>query len=387
MPPAATSSHAPLATPGVMPGIARLFLLPRLALAAYAPLWALMLAYFAISRIALWSLPTYAANDPRKALPPADLVFVLLYGVFAAFFVWRLWVYARHGMPRHPARQFLSDTGRILLDPARLSNFAALFPLMLLFIFTFTEVKGNITRFVPFSWDETFMRLDRLLHGGADPWQLLQPIFGTPAATFAINVLYGSWFALLLYVYLVFVLRRAPSRDSLRFAFAFLLTWSVGGSLLAILFSSAGPVYYGRLGLSPDPYAPLMEMLRDFDATWPGLALQVQEKLWEMHVGDEVQLGGISAFPSMHNAHATLMALHAWRHSRLLGAALGVFAFFIMLGSVWLGWHYAVDAYAGIAIAVIMWHLADPLARRAMARPAMRRYLAALRRLAPLRTS
>ena len=53
-----------------------------------------------------------------------------------------------------------------------------------------------------------------------------------------------------------------------------------------------------------------------------------------------------------------------------------------MTGSVWLGWHYAVDGLAGIAIASGLWMFSGPLAAAIMKRPAMRRYRAVLRALA-----
>jgi hypothetical protein len=49
-----------------------------------------------------------------------------------------------------------------------------------------------------------------------------------------------------------------------------------------------------------------------------------------------------------------------------------VFAVLILLGSVHLGWHYAVDGYAGALGAALLWHLVGRLQGRASAtaRPA-----------------
>ena len=41
------------------------------------------------------------------------------------------------------------------------------------------------------------------------------------------------------------------------------------------------------------------------------------------------------------------MALLGWRINKWLGAALTLFTGLIVIGSVALGWHYAVDAIAG----------------------------------------
>ena len=103
--------------------------------------------------------------------------------------------------------------------------------------------------------------------------------------------------------------------------------------------------------------------------------------LWTQYVNAEAGFVGISAFPSMHNAVAALLALAAWRVSRPLGAAMTLFAVMILAGSVHLGWHYAVDGYAGILVAVVCWRLAGGFADWMERRGETRRYRALLRRI------
>ena len=47
----------------------------------------------------------------------------------------------------------------------------------------------------------------------------------------------------------------------------------------------------------------------------------------------------------------------AYRIHKTFGHVMLAFLLCIIIGSVHLAWHYAVDAYAGILIAVIMWKL------------------------------
>ncbi len=341
-------------------------------------LWAFVATYLLLSRAALWQLDDHASYS---LLLTALGALSFLHAFIILFVIWRLVSYARGPMPKSPTRQLIHDIRSMLLNPARLVNFLLLYPLLILFMFVFAELKGNIPRLAAFSWDESFMRWDRWLHGGVDPWRLLEPLLGSAPATFVLNVAYNIWFFLLLLSLFAAAAVRRPGALSLRYLVAFMLSWSIGGSLLAVLFSSAGPVYYGRLGLSPDPYAPLMEQLRAFDETWPIWALATQEMLWRIHESGGIELGGISAFPSMHNAQAMLMALAAWRLGRVVGWLAMLYAGMIFLGSVWLGWHYAVDAYAGVALALMAWWLAGIVTRWLLRRPAMRRYLARLRRI------
>ena len=79
-------------------------------------------------------------------------------------------------------------------------------------------------------------------------------------------------------------------------------------------------------------------------------ALEGQDLLWQGYTGGRPGSAGISAFPSMHVATATLFALAARRlHPRLFPLGLAYWAV-IMLGSVLLAWHYAVDGYVGILL-------------------------------------
>jgi hypothetical protein len=51
------------------------------------------------------------------------------------------------------------------------------------------------------------------------------------------------------------------------------------------------------------------------------------------------------------------------RVNKWLGRALTVFAAIIVLGSVHLAWHYAVDAIAGMGLAFLFWGVAGALLR------------------------
>jgi membrane-associated phospholipid phosphatase len=128
------------------------------------------------------------------------------------------------------------------------------------------------------------------------------------------------------------------------------------GSLLATLLSSGGPVYFGRLTGLPDPYVPLMDYLQaagEVSVVW---ALKVHDALWQSHMTGAYDFGsGISAMPSIHVATAVLFALLGWRVDRRLGIAFTVFAAVIMIGSVHLAWHYAVDGYLSAVLTVLIW--------------------------------
>ena len=72
---------------------------------------------------------------------------------------------------------------------------------------------------------------------------------------------------------------------------------------------------------------------------------------------------GISAMPSMHNSFAVLMALSMYAVKRWLGILFIVHAIFIYIGSIALGWHYALDGIVSAPLTVLIWWLAGKYAR------------------------
>jgi hypothetical protein len=84
----------------------------------------------------------------------------------------------------------------------------------------------------------------------------------------------------------------------------------------------------------------------------------VQAALWDaVERGEVVFGGGVSAFPSLHVAMPILGACAAWRPHRWLAWAFLAFALVIFLGSIRLGWHYALDGEVSAVGVLIIWRL------------------------------
>ncbi len=366
--------------PAALRGLPRIL---RIALAAHWPLIALSGLFILGEMVMTWPL------EAPRAAPVAGLaagllgLFIVPLFVFIAFVFTplKLISHARAGLEGSVLKQLARDIRKTFLNPARLLNFAFFVAIIVMFEKASLDFKANIPAVHPFSWDETFMRLDRWLHLGSDPWRLLHPLMGHAPVTFVVNLAYNLWFFFLAGSWFMIAASARHSHLKMRFMSAFMLTWLAAGGVMALAFSSAGPVYYARLGLSGDPFGPLMAYLHGVNARFPIWALQTQDMLWTQYVNAEAGFVGISAFPSMHNAVAALLALAAWRVSRPLGAAMTLFAVMILAGSVHLGWHYAVDGYAGILVAVVCWRLAGGFADWMERRGETRRYRALLRRI------
>lgn len=260
---------------------------------------------------------------------------------------------------------FLRDD---LLAPGRVSNILHTTLFMSVFMTGFVSLKTMLPDIHPFSWDTTFMEWDRALHFGTDPWLIFQPLMGRPLVTSAVNVAYNCWFFVLFGTWIWQGFRRSANLLSRRYLLAFLITWLLGTGILGILFSSVGPCFYGRLVPGPDPYAPLMAYLAEAGKAAPLWVLDTQNMLWESYAKGEGAVAGISAMPSMHVGSCVLMTLLGFASSkRWLGWAFALFGLVIFLGSIHLAWHYAIDGYAGAAVALLGWWLAGWLLRRSEA--------------------
>lgn len=231
------------------------------------------------------------------------------------------------------------------------------FLLLAPFMDVFVGFKRAIPEFQPFAWDPALRQLDRFLHLGHDPWEILQPLVGYPFATAALDFLYYLWFPIMAMVLLC--VAWAPNREFRgQFLLTFFSLWIVLGTFMATAFSSAGPVYYGRVTGLMDPYLPLMEYLYRVDSVHPLTSLDVQAHLWSGYSsGAAHSIEGIAAMPSLHVALPVLYALAAWKLDRRLGILFGTYALLILLGSVHLGWHYAVDGYVTLLLVPIVWWL------------------------------
>jgi hypothetical protein len=61
----------------------------------------------------------------------------------------------------------------------------------------------------------------------------------------------------------------------------------------------------------------------------------------------------------MHVASSVLLALGAYQINKKVGILLWCFAIIIMIASVHLAWHYAVDGYVALVVTVVIWKVAQ----------------------------
>lgn len=231
---------------------------------------------------------------------------------------------------------------------------------LIVFMPIFSTMKSSIPLFTDYTWDQTFIDLDRAIHG-TDPWRLLQPVLGYPIVTSAIAGAYHVWILLIYMGGIYFALYESDQTLRRRYFVSFFGVWIVCGILLATRLASVGPCFVGPL-LGMNVFDEQMAYLHKANEQFPVMVLPVQELLLAGYQQGDSSLGrGITAMPSLHVAQAFLFFL-AMRHKARWAAILfGIFALVIMAGSVHLGYHYAVDGYVSIMVTALIWVLAGHL--------------------------
>ncbi|MGX7873106.1 phosphatase PAP2 family protein [Mesorhizobium sp. ORM6] len=229
--------------------------------------------------------------------------------------------------------------------------------------------KTMIPIVVSFKWDETFARWDAIFLGGYQAWQIIQPIVGVPWITLAFDIAYSSWVPMVfLFWGGLFASPSVPKPIRVRYWWATVISWIMIGLVMAAMFSSAGPCYFSKIVPgTPSPYVDLMRYLNEVAAAYPLSSSLTKDFLWQVYVGNVDLPGGISAMPSMHNAQAALFAAVAYSINRRLGHVMLAYVVLIFLGSIHLGWHYAVDGIVGAAAALAIWVACGKLGKERMA--------------------
>ena len=313
--------------------------------------WLVAMAVIAACQFALWWVLWAAGVAKQPMLQAYSEISVIGLGLgFVPFLLWYLFRIYREGEHR-PLDRMRRDV--------RLSRIVAIVAAIVLAPITasaFTAAKSALPLAVPFYLDPPLADFERALFG-VDPWQISHWLLGW--ATPAIDRAYLTWLPVMLVAFNIVLLSK-PSELKTRSLIAYLGMWPAVGTLGSYLFSSAGPIFYHAM--FGGGFADLIPTLKREGATG---TLMAYEHLWRSYSSQSPALGGgISAMPSMHIALAFWLALTV--HATFPKAQAAAWAYFalIWIGSVHLGWHYAVDGLAGVVGAALVWRIAPYLAFR-----------------------
>ena len=215
-----------------------------------------------------------------------------------------------------------------------------------LVLLIYCNIKQAIPRINPSITDQILLELDILLHFGINPMKAFVNLFSNPTMSMLIDRLYVVWYGVKAPVLVLFIV--LPNRKLFeKFFGAYFLLWIIGG-LTAVVLPSLGPIYLYR---------------EWFDGVIKPIATHLQHNLIShylqaIHNPENYRAfiyEGVAAFPSLHVGVVVLFALFLSQVHRVLGILMGIYAFIVQIGSVFLGWHYAIDGYFAALLAFVLY--------------------------------
>lgn len=204
----------------------------------------------------------------------------------------------------------------------------------------------NLKSYVPFVntgiHDKDLERIDRALFLGNDPAELLHSLLGTGFMAEVMSFVYVAWIALLpatLAIALVWTRSRARSSW---YVTAIAFNWVLGVAVYYLL-PTLGPIY-SRPQLFDDLPHTYVSTLQE------QLLTDRQAVLADPWATTSVQT--IAAFASLHVAMCVVMALFATLAGlpRVVRIGSWIFLGVTIVSTVYLGWHFFVDAVGGCLV-------------------------------------
>lgn len=223
------------------------------------------------------------------------------------------------------------------------------------FLIAFSQIKTGIYLFPGWNFDPQQAAIDKMIHFGRDAWEMYQPVLSVMSFADASYAYHGLWAASLnLGPAIAMAIDRDRARVKAGIA-CYLFIWIGLGIGLAALFHSFGPAFYGSILGDDGQFATLaQEQARgDFSSTMFSHSVQWLTQEWDN--GLRLTGAGISAFPSIHVAMATLSAIYLASVSRWLLVPGLVYLAVIQVFSVLSGLHYAIDGYVSIIAVALTW--------------------------------
>lgn len=259
------------------------------------------------------------------------------------------WIAFRDG--RHRAHRFLIVT----LRPASALDLIRLLVVSGLVYFGHIWLKVQVPFLNPRLHDAGLARLDSALHFGLNPGPFALALFPWPLVWRAIDGYYAA-FVPLTVAGLAWFATTPSLQARARFAAGFAYLW-IGGAWLYVAIPSLGPCY-----VFPADYAAAIASM-PLQAEVQRLLIGHYRMLLTAAARHEtiriVPLFGIGAMPSLHVAAQAFLALFAWKRSRPVFFIFSAATVLTFYGSLVTGWHYAVDGYAGVLLALLAWRLGE----------------------------
>lgn len=215
----------------------------------------------------------------------------------------------------------------------------------------YSTYKTAIPYHVPFYADQWLADADKWLLGQS-AWRLAHRIDSDLWAGL-IFICYGTPWLVQWFGTIFFSAFWASNTVRLRYLWAVSLTLCICGTILATLLASVGPIFYYEFTGEPR-YQEFHQVLSALPLS--DMISKPAAYLLATYQAGEFSLGsGISAMPSVHVALAVLNAYLLSSVNRWAGVIGWSFAALIFYGSVYTGFHYALDGVVSIVVVSAIW--------------------------------
>ena len=245
------------------------------------------------------------------------------------------------------SRQWLTDTARILVG-------------MELLGVSYTWTKLVVPILHPHLYDQALFDLDQKLFFGISPTIFFLQLFSRPLFLRFIDLAYAQFFFYGMLISLSAFFSMPSRRTRMTFMTSIVVMW-IAGAWCYVLVPSLGPAYS-----FPDVWIPYAPYLKWTQTTQRLLMHNYTEvlKMSRGQGGSVLIVLGVAAFPSLHVATQSLVAIWFSRQWRAVAVIFAAAAFFVFIGSMITGWHYFVDGVAGVALAFGSYALSQWIAKK-----------------------
>ncbi|MCY7401243.1 MAG: phosphatase PAP2 family protein [Nocardioides sp.] len=210
----------------------------------------------------------------------------------------------------------------------------------------FRNLKSYVPFVRPHMLDDELLRLDRDLALGHDPASLLHDLLGTGVAAHVMSVTYVAWIVFLTLSLVIALFWTSNIATACWYVTAVAVNWVLGAAIY-YLVPSTGPIY-----ARPELFADLPEtQVTHIARTW---LAERTDMLADPFGTDALQT--IAAFASLHVSvmvTASLVAMMIGLRPVWIQWGLWLFLLLNVLATVYLGWHYLLDVFGGVAIGVV----------------------------------
>jgi hypothetical protein len=210
----------------------------------------------------------------------------------------------------------------------------------------------NLKSFAPFvnrhNWDDELASMDRWMFFGRDPADLMHDVLGTGFTAQVMSAVYIVWIVLVPVSIAIALVWTRHVRAGSWYVTAVAFAWTIGATLY-LLVPTVGPVYSdpGEFSDLPDTYATWLadSLLEDRVAVladpWGSGTLQTIAAFASLHVGIMMTICLVAEFVHL---------------ARWIRVAAWCFLAMTCVSTVYLGWHFVVDVFGGLALgALCVW--------------------------------